>query len=65
MFLKIKINKNMFSASKPVYDDSDEEAPRLLGVVGHDILLPDFTQLVGSFGRGKSYAFLVDKNGKC
>ena len=52
----------MVTTAAPTFDN-DEAYPQLLGVVGHDILLSDFTALVGSFDSGKSYAFLVDGAG--
>jgi hypothetical protein len=52
----------MVTAALPTYDTS-QEYPELLGVVGHDILLSDFTALVSTFNSDRSYAFLVDRRG--
>jgi hypothetical protein len=52
----------MVTAALPTYDSS-QEFPELLGVVGHDILLSDFTALVSTFSSDRSYAFLVDRRG--
>jgi voltage-dependent calcium channel alpha-2/delta-3 len=52
----------MVTAALPTYDTS-QEFPELLGVVGHDILLSDFTALVSTFNSDRSYAFLVDRRG--
>lgn len=55
----------MVTAALPTYDSSSQqgEFPSLIGVVGHDILLSDFTVLVSTFASGRSYAFLVDRAG--
>ena len=51
----------MVTASKPVFYSATETDRELVGVVGHDIVLSEFTQLVADFESGKSYAFLIDK----
>jgi hypothetical protein len=56
----------MITAARPVFGlgaGDDERFPLLLGVVGHDVRLADFTALVQSFESGDSYAFLVDRQG--
>jgi voltage-dependent calcium channel alpha-2/delta-3 len=52
----------MVTAALPAYETLNE-FPSLIGVVGHDILLSDFTELVSTFASGRSYAFLVDRAG--